>query len=139
MEMCVDYEIILNIYRMELDNHFWLAIIHLVFVVPLFLYVGFVRAETPQWLYLLLIVLGVVIALYHGMRMVLRLKSRSSYWWINAIHLLLVAPLLLFIGYHRKNSPRMAYEMLLMLAFAALGYHMFSLVKMLNAHPETSR
>ncbi len=124
---------------MELDNHFWLAIIHLVFVVPLFLYVGFVRAETPQWLYLLLIVLGVVIALYHGMRMVLRLKSRSSYWWINAIHLLLVAPLLLFIGYHRKNSPRMAYEMLLMLAFAALGYHMFSLVKMLNAHPETSR
>jgi lipoprotein signal peptidase len=124
---------------MELDNRFWLAIIHLVVVVPLFLYVGFMRAETPDWIYLLFAILGAIIALYHGMRMLLRLKSRSSYWWINAIHLLLVAPLLLFIGYHRKNSPRMAYESLLMLAFAALGYHMFSLVKMMNAHPEPNK
>ena len=31
---------------MEFDTHFWLAVIHLILIVPLFLYVGFVRADT---------------------------------------------------------------------------------------------
>jgi ABC-type uncharacterized transport system YnjBCD permease subunit len=124
---------------MEFDNHFWLAIIHLLFVTPLFLYVGFTRAETPRWLYLALLTIGAVILLYHGFKLVLRLKARSSYAWVNAIHVALVAPLLLFIGYHKKETPRSAYELLLMLGFAAGGYHMFSLVKQLEAHPEPNK
>ena len=124
---------------MEFDNHFWLAIIHLLFVTPLFLYVGFTRAETPRWLYLALLTIGAVILVYHGFKLVLRLKSRSSYAWVNAIHVALVAPLLIFIGYHKKETPRSAYELLLMLGFAAGGYHMFSLVKQLEAHPEPNK
>ena len=124
---------------MEFDNHFWLAIIHLLFVTPLFLYVGFTRAETPRWLYLALLTIGAVILLYHGFKLVLRLKARSSLAWVNAIHVALVAPLLIFIGYHKKETPRSAYELLLMLGFAAGGYHMFSLVKQLEAHPEPNK
>ena len=124
---------------MEFDNHFWLAIIHLLFVTPLFLYVGFTRAETPRWLYLALLTIGAVILLYHGFKLVLRLKARSSLAWVNAIHVALVAPLLIFIGYHKKENPRSAYELLLMLGFAAGGYHMFSLVKQLEAHPEPNK
>jgi hypothetical protein len=121
---------------MELDNHFWLAIIHLLIVVPLFLYVGFTRAETPQWLYLTLITIGAIILVYHGFKLIVRLKNRSGYSWVNALHVAAVAPLLLYIGYHKKETPRFAYELLLMLGFAAGGYHMFSLVKQLDAHPE---
>jgi threonine/homoserine/homoserine lactone efflux protein len=61
---------------MEFDNHFWLAVIHLLFVVPLFLYVGFVRAETPQWLYTALLAIGAVLIIYHGFKLSIRLKNR---------------------------------------------------------------
>lgn len=121
---------------MEFDTHFWLAIIHILFVVPLFLYIGFVRANTPQWLYLALFAIGAIILVYHGLRLIVRLKNRSGYSWVNALHVAIVAPLLLFIGYHKKDTPRYAYELLLMLGFAAGGYHTFSLVKQLEAHPE---
>ncbi len=124
---------------MEFDNHFWLAIIHLIFVAPLFLYVGMTRADTPQWLYLALFTIGWVILLYHGFKLVLRLKTHSNYAWINAIHVILIAPLLLFIGYNKKETPRYAYELLLMLGFAAGGYHLFSVVKQLEAHPEPNK
>lgn len=121
---------------MEFDNHFWLAIIHLILIVPLFLYVGFVRADTPRWLYLALLSIGLVIVVYHGYKLVVRLKNRSGQSWINAIHLLTVAPLLIYIGYHKKDTPRFAYELMLMLGFGAGGYHLFSLVKQMDAHPE---
>jgi hypothetical protein len=124
---------------MEFDNHFWLAIIHLVLVVPLFLYVGFTRAETPRWLYLSLFAIGWVILVYHGFKLVLRLKSRSGYAWVNAFHLIAIAPLLIYLGYNKKETPRFAYELLLMLGFAAGGYHLFSLVKQLEAHPEPNK
>ena len=44
-----------------------------------------------------------------------------------------------FIGYHKKETPRSAYELLLMAGFAAGGYHLFSLVKQLDAHPEPNK
>lgn len=124
---------------MEFDNHFWIAIVHLLFVVPLFLYVGFTRAETPRWLYLALLAIGVIVLVYHGFKLIVRLKNRSGYSWVNAIHVLLVAPLLIYIGYNKKETPRSSYELLLMAGFAAGGYHLFSLVKQLQAHPESSK
>ena len=124
---------------MEFDNHFWLAIMHLLFVVPLFLYVGFTRANTPQWLYLALLTIGLVILVYHGFKLIVRLSTRSGYSWVNALHVLLIAPLLIYIGYNKKETPRSSYELLLMAGFAAGGYHLFSLVKQLDAHPEPSK
>jgi succinate dehydrogenase hydrophobic anchor subunit len=124
---------------MELDAHFWVAIIHILLVVPLFLYVGFVRANIPNWLYMALFSIGVIILIYHGIKFLIRLKNRSSYSWVNALHILTVAPLLIYIGYHKKDTPRFAYELMLMLAFAAGGYHVFSIVRMLEAHPEPNK
>jgi len=109
-----------------------LSIMHIVVIVPLFLYVGFKRANTPQWLYTGLLAIGSIILLYHGYRLIVRLKSNSSYAWVNAFHIILVAPLLLYIGYHGKETPRSSYELLLMLGFAAAGYHLFSLVKQID-------
>jgi len=124
---------------MELDQHFMLAIVHLLFVVPLFLFIGIMRASTPQWLYLALLIIGSIIVVYHGFRLIMRLRTRSNYAWVNAIHLLLIAPLLLYIGYHKKETPRAAYELLLMLGFAAGGYHLYSLMKLLEVYPEPQK
>jgi lipoprotein signal peptidase len=115
-----------------MDHHFVLSVFHIVFVVPLLLFVGFHRADTPSWLYMTLLALGGIVFLYHGFRGVYRFLSNSHYTWVNMIHALLVGPLLLYIGWHQKDTPRQAYEMLLLLAFGALGYHMFSLVRLLR-------
>jgi hypothetical protein len=122
---------------MELDNHFWLSIMHLIVVVPLFLYVGITRAETPQWLYTFLLSVGIVILGYHGFKLIVRLRNNSTYSWVNAMHILLIAPLLIYIGYNKKQTPKFAYELLLMAAFAAGGYHLFSIIRQLNIHPDS--
>jgi hypothetical protein len=84
-------------------------------------------------------VIGAIILVYHGFRLIVRLQTRSSAAWVNAIHLLIVAPLLLYIGYDKKETPRSAYELLLMLGFAAGGYHLYSMVKMLDLYPELDK
>ena len=121
---------------MTIDNHFILSVIHLILVVPLFLYVGFKRADTPNWLYLALLSIGFVIFIYHSYKLVLRLQNKSAIW-VNAIHIAIIAPLLVYIGYHKKQTPRSAYEIMLLLGFSAAGYHLFSLVKQLDTHPDS--
>jgi hypothetical protein len=46
---------------------------------------------------------------------------------VNLIHALWVGPLLLYIGIHKKETVRAAYELLLLTGFAALGYHLYEL------------
>ena len=121
---------------MEFNNRVVLSIVHLLLVVPLFLYVGFTRANTPNWLYVALLAIGSVIVLYHLYKLVMGLKNKSSYIWVNAIHVAFIGPLLLYVGFNKKDTPRFAYELMIMLGFAAGGYHLFSLVKQIDTHPE---
>jgi len=116
---------------MTQDHHIVLSFFHLLIVVPFFLYVGLYRASTHPRAYKALLIVGCVLLLFHGAKLGTRLLSHSNYAYINALHVL-IAPLLIYIGYHQQDTPRAAYELLLMIAFAALGYHMFSLVKMLQ-------
>jgi len=112
-----------------MDKHLLLALFHIAFVVPLFLYIGFQRAATPEWVYNVLFGLGLFILAYHGVMAGIRLMSGSVGAWVNVIHALLIAPLMIYIGYYGKRTPRPAYEMLLILAFGALGYHRKSLIE----------
>ena len=43
--------------------------------------------------------------------------------WVNLIHIMLVGPLLIYIGSHGIKTPRLYFELLLMLGFASIGYH----------------
>ena len=101
-------------------------------MVPLFLYVGFQRAATPEWLYNGLFGLGLLLLVYHGAKGFIRLIAKSGMAWINLIHAFLIAPLLIYIGYFGKKTERPAYELLLMAGFAALGYHVKSLIVLSN-------
>ena len=111
-----------------MDLHLLIAVFHVAFVVPLFLWVGFNRAATPEWAYTFLTGLGILVFLYHGYKAVGRWFAKSPVIWVNLIHMILVAPLLLWIGYNGKKTERPAYEMLLLLAFGALGYHLYTMV-----------
>lgn len=119
---------------MAVDPHIMLAVSHILIIAPFLLYVGIQRAAIPGWIYTLLLVLGAFIFLYHGYKAYIRIIKGSTYAWVNLIHVIIVAPLLLFIGFKGRESPRYAYELLLMVGFAALGYHLYSLVVSMQIH-----
>jgi hypothetical protein len=110
------------------DAHLLIAIFHVAVVAPALLYVGFQRAATPDWLYSILFGFGLIVLIYHAYKSIKRLIVGSEWAWVNLIHVAVVAPLLLWIGYFGKKTGRPAYEMLLMTAFAALGYHLYHLI-----------
>jgi len=109
-----------------------LHMFHVLGVVPFFFYVSIVRSTLPEFIFNLLIGLGAILIIYHGYKSVLRWYSGSTYIWVNAIHALIIGPLLLYIGIHKKTTPRAAYEALMLVAFGAFGYHLKLLAEDLN-------
>ncbi len=115
-----------------MNSHALLALFHIFAVVPLFLYVGFARDNTAAQLYPLLFGLGLIILFYHLYKAVVKWQAGAPSAWINWIHALVVGPLLIYIGRMGRDTVRGAYEILLMVAFAAAGYHGLSLVREFN-------
>lgn len=102
--------------------------LHVFLIAPLLLFVGMKRDETPAWIFGLFGVMAAIIFLYHGAKAYSKFAAGASGAWINYIHILLVAPLLAYIAVWKEGTPRRFFEMLMMIAFAALGYHGFYLV-----------
>lgn len=120
-----------------MNPHLLLSLFHIFAVVPLFLYVALSRSNTANFMYSVFLYLGVFIALYHSYKLFLKYKAGSS-GWVNLIHILFIAPLLVFIGYNNKETPRYAYEILAMTAFAALGYHIYYVIQEINMIQDTA-
>jgi hypothetical protein len=115
-----------------MNTHLILALIHILFVAPFFFGIAFLRSQMEDWMYTVILLVGILILFYHAYKFMIRWQARSSGLWINAIHVAIVAPLLLYIGYMKKDTPRAGYEMALMVGFAALGYHLSSLITQLQ-------
>ena len=115
-----------------MNQHVVLSLFHLAVVVPFFFYVAFQRAATPDWAYWVALVVGLIVLLVHSVKGFYRYLSASTYLWVNLIHVLLIAPLLIYIGYNGKKTPRAAYELLAMAGFAALGYHIYNILMAVN-------
>jgi hypothetical protein len=112
-----------------IDTHFVLALFHIFIVVPFFLYIFIQRAATPEYIYNILFFVGLFILVYHTYKALLKYSTNSLSLWINLIHIFIIAPLLIYIGYYGKKTNRAAYELLGLTTFAALGYHLFNLIK----------
>jgi hypothetical protein len=111
-----------------MDLHTFYGVFHVLIAAPFLIYVGIVGAKVPAWVYSVLAIIVVGMVGYHGFRAFQKLaEGRSA--WINWIHLLLVVPALSWIVAQQEKTPRRAFEMLLMLGFAALGYHGYHLVQ----------
>lgn len=110
-----------------MDTHVILNIFHILIVAPFLIWVGVSRGSLPDGVFTSLIVLGIVITLYHAYKAYNRYVAGSSYIWVNLIHALWVGPLMFYIGVQKKDTPRSAFELMLLTAFGALGYHLYSL------------
>ena len=116
----------------EMNTHMILAFFHILVVAPLFFVIAFFQNKMPDWAYTAILGLGAFVLIYQSYKYVLRLSQKSAYAWVNLFHIFLIAPLLLYIGYRRQETPRFAYELCIMAGFAALGYHTYSAIKMLQ-------
>ena len=105
-----------------MELHTYVHLFHILIVGSLFLYVGIQRTSIPTIMYPILLWLGVFIIIYHIYKAYNYMKLGKSYW-VNLIHIFLVGPLLVYIGYNREKTARLYFELLLMLGFAAIGYH----------------
>ena len=97
-------------------------------IAPLFLYVGLYKEAVPDHMFTALGVLGLIVLAYHSYRAYGKLKDNRSAW-VNWIHIFLIAPLLLILGYLKKDANGRYFEMLLLLGFATFGYHVLYLIR----------
>jgi hypothetical protein len=115
-----------------MDLHLLISLFHIFAVVPFFLYIALSRANTSQTVYKIAFVVGIFLILYHGYKSLLKFRAGSQSLWVNLFHVLLVGPLLVYIGLMEQQTPRAAYELLAIAGFGAGGYHIYNLVTMLN-------
>ena len=114
--------------RMSAAGHIGISLFHIFVIVPFFLYIAFVRGQAPPWIYTVALGLGLVVLIYHLYKVMVKWRAGSPGLWVNMIHFLFVGPLLIFIGAKNYDTPRWGFEVLAMTGFAALGYHIYSIV-----------
>ena len=107
-----------------MDKEFYVHLFHIILVSGLFYYIGTTRDKIPKIIFPMLIGLGCFVIIYHIYKALFKNDV-----WVNYIHIFLVGPLLIYIGLYQDKTPRKFFEIILMLAFASFGYHLYYLLK----------
>jgi len=110
-----------------MNKDFLVHLFHILIVGSLFLYVGINKNKIFGFMYPILLSIGVIIIFYHGYKMYNHIKLHQSYW-VSLIHIFIVGPLLIYIGYNGTKTQRYFFEILMMLGFASIGYHLYYLL-----------
>jgi len=97
---------------------------HILFISGLLFYVAIIRGSVHPWTFPFLVALGIFVFGYHAYKCFLKKGN-----WVHYVHLILVSPLVVYIGLSKTQTPPAAYELLLLLAFATLGHHLYYLLK----------
>jgi len=95
---------------------------HILIFSALLGFIGIQQTKIPKIMYPIILSIGVIIIVYHIYKSLYKKDA-----WINYIHILIVGPLLVYIGLYKEDTPRRAFEISLMLAFASFGYHAYYL------------
>lgn len=99
---------------------------HILVTGPLFLYVGLAR-PSYKWVYKVLMALGVILACYF-IYLLFALKRGPYHVWL-VIHLVLIFPLLIWVGYRGRSAPDIAFSLLMTIGIAAIGYHLVRILQ----------
>ena len=106
----------------------YVHLFHILLVGTFFFYLGIKKTNIPSYFFPFLLVLGAGIILYHSYKAYFY-STKGINPWFNVIHILLVGPILMYIGYQKNKTPNYIFELILMLAFASIGYHGYYLYK----------
>ncbi len=106
-----------------------ISLIHVFLIVPFLLYCVSKGNSMSVYLKYALQIFGAYVILFHGYRILTNSFTFSVIRIINWIHLVIIGPLLIYIGYTAPNVGAKYYDSLAILAYAALIYHGYYLVK----------
>jgi len=109
-----------------MDYDKFVHLFHILIVGGLFIYVGINRDKIYKPIFTGLLYLGLLIILYHLYKIYGYIKQGKGIW-VNLIHVFIVGPLLIYIGFNGEKTTRKFFELLLMLGFASIGYHLYYL------------
>jgi hypothetical protein len=97
---------------------------HIIFVGGLFLYLGIRQNAAPSWIYPSLMVLGVGIIIAHGLKLL-----KNVYSLVSWFHVLIVAPLVIYIGRTGPHAPQLAYKFITAAGILAIVDHSYWLIR----------
>jgi hypothetical protein len=104
-------------------DEFYVHLIHILIFSTLLGYIGIEQTKMPKYIYPFILFLGALVIVYHIYKSIFKKDA-----WVNYIHILIIGPLLVYIGINKEDTPRKAFEIILMLAFASLGYHGYYMI-----------
>jgi hypothetical protein len=112
-------------------THTQINLIHIFIIVPFFffLYYYFVHRDDkkiPSSVCYSLLLISSIGIIYHLYKL---LQNKDNKLWnqmVNLMHIFIIFPLLFYIGYKCNDTERSFMELLLLLTFAALGYHLYN-------------
>jgi len=107
----------------------FIELLHILFLGPLLVYTGNTYGNgLPKWYLYTLIATGFTVMLYH-ISLVYKKGFRSGFMYL--LHAVIFAPLLIYVGFTGEKAFWGAYSVLMMIGFAAIGYHGMKLVRKL--------
>ena len=101
-----------------------MAIVHTLIIDPLLIALGEAGKRLPSEAFPAIAIVGAFIGAYHAYR-----YFTNGMRTINLFHILVVAPVLLYIGIRGQSHAGFAFPLATMLGFAAIGYNVANLIK----------
>ena len=108
---------------------FYIHLVHVILIGSLLLYVGIKGKTMPLFMYPTLLVIGISILAAHGYSAISTYGQKPSGLWVNLFHIFIVAPVILSIGIKGNQSPYYLFQFMIMLGFAAIGYHGYFMMR----------
>ena len=105
------------------------SIIHVFIIVPFLLYCVSKGNSMSLYIKYALLLTGAYVMLFHGYKILTNSFTFSVIRIINWFHLVIIGPLLLYIGYNAPNTGAKYYDYLAIIAYSALVYHGYYLAK----------
>ena len=107
----------------------YINLLHILIIVPLLYILYNNRENIPKIVCKAIMGISVIGFIYHFILLKTLPDNKKYMDWVYLTHLLIVFPLLFYIGYNCTDTKRKYFEMLLLIIFAALGYHTYNYFK----------
>jgi hypothetical protein len=105
-----------------------ISLAYVLLIAPIFFYIGIAREQVPDIAFSALGLFGVGNFLLNAYWAYTKISGGNSPW-LNYINLFIISPLVIILVINGKTANRKYFEMLLMVAFAAFGYHLLSIIR----------
>ena len=86
-----------------MNNKDYIYLSHILFGGPLLTYVGYMKQNTHNNIYKLLLITSIIVILYHLYQLYTKYTKNKYISYVNLVHLILVAPLLLYVSIYKSK------------------------------------